>query len=230
MLGMACGERMLQEGSPVKATIHAESRPVRTKGDLRRLRASGKIPGVIYGKPFGGASAAIAVDEKELAGLLHSHPGAVLDLEMPEGGAKPVLITEVQRDAISGRVLHVDFHQIDLNEKIRVAVRLEPVGDSPAEKAGGIVQLVQHEIEVECLPKDLPEAIPVPLDRLGLGDRLTAGDLALPAGVSLACDADTVVAAVLMPVKEQGEDAPDAEGGAGEESREAEEAAPAGKE
>lgn len=162
----------------------------------RRLRREGKVPGVIYGPPKEGAEL-IAVDEQELLALLRSHPSGIVDVAVEGEPPVPALIAEVQRDDLTGKVLHVDFRRVNASERITVPVRVVLVGDSPAEREGGVVQLIRHELEVSCLPRDLPESIRVDISNLGIGDHLVAADVALPAGVDLADDPDTVVVVAL---------------------------------
>jgi len=170
----------------------------------RKLRQKGKVPGVIYSRPPGPGEL-IAVDEKELLALLREHPSAVVDVAVEGEAPAAALIAEVQRDFLSGRLLHVDFRRVARNEKIRVPVRVELAGDSPAERQGGVVQLLLHELEVECLPDDLPGTIRMDVGGLEIGGRLTAGDVVLPPRVELAGDPEAVVAVALPPQADEGE-------------------------
>jgi large subunit ribosomal protein L25 len=196
-------------------SIRAEARTTRTKGDLRRLRSQGKVPGSLYGGGREG-STLIAVDERELLALLRRHPKAVLHLEMPGGTPKPVIVADVQRDSLTNHVLHIDLREIDLNRPVRTHVPLEPVGESPAEREGGIVQLLLHELEIECLPADLPEEIPVDVSGLGLGENLKVRDLKVPPSVTVRTDPSLVVVTVLEP-----QNPDDAEPGDAEEAAQA---------
>lgn len=164
----------------------------------RKLRRQGKVPGVIHGRPPGPGEL-ITVEERELLALLREQPTAVVDVSVEGEAPAPALIAEVQRDFLNGRLLHVDLRRVSRNEKIRVPVRVELAGESPAERQGGVVQLALHEVEVECLPDDLPGSIKADVGGLEIGDRLTAGDLALPPGVKLADDPEAVVAVALPP-------------------------------
>lgn len=204
--------------------MKAEERIVRTKNDLRKLREQGKVPGVVYGRNIA-APTAIAVEEKELLQLLRHHPNAVLELELPQGGKQPVMLSGVQRDPLTRSLLHIDFHQIDMNKEVRTQVRLEAVGEAPGEKEGGIVQLMLHEIEVQCLPRDIPETIPVDISSLGLGENLLVGDLAVPQGVTVKTDPELVAVTILVPQKDlTAEEAHDSEVETAEAAERAEEA------
>jgi len=186
-------------------TLKAIPRETSSRGELKKLRRSGRIPGVVYGKsemePM-----PIAVEAKDLQTVLRTHPHAVMNLEVAGFGKRSVLLTDVQRDAMSGEVRHIDFHKINMNESIKAPVRLEVSGKAAGEKEGGMLQFVLHELEVECLPSALPESIVMDVSALQVGDNLTVADLALPAGVKALQDPDTVVAAVLAPQKEISED------------------------
>jgi large subunit ribosomal protein L25 len=206
-------------------SIRAETRTSRTKGELRRLRGQGKVPGNLYGGKEG--STLIAVDERELLALLRHHPNAVLDLEMPGANRKPVMVAGVQRDPLTRHVLHIDLREIDLKRPVRTHAPLEPAGESPAEREGGIVQMLLHELEIECLPADIPDAIYVDVSGLRLGDSLTVRDLKLPPGVTVRSDPTLVVVTVLAPrnAEDAGAGEPEADAAKAEKNGGAEKAA-----
>lgn len=197
-------------------TLKAAPREAASRGELRKLRHSGRIPGVVYGKSET-APIPVAVEAKELHALLRSHPHGVLNLEIAGYGKRSVLLSDVQRDSMSGEVMHVDLHKINMNESIKAPVRLEVSGKSAGEKEGGMLQMVLHELEVECLPSALPESIVMDVDGLQVGDNLTVAELKLPADVKALHDPDTVVAAVLAPQKDISEDEAEAMDDAAEE-------------
>nr|WP_202113267.1 50S ribosomal protein L25 [Paenibacillus sp. MMS18-CY102] len=178
-----------------------EARTTRTKHELRELRKQGKVPGVVYGSSLS-APTPIALAERELLPLLRSHPNAVLNVAIPGGLTEAVVISEVQRDPLSHQVVHIDLHQINMNEKLKTHVRLEVVGDSTGTREGGILTLMLHELEIECLPNVLPEVIDVNVTSLGIGENLLVSDLKLPAGVTARSDAELVVVTILAPQKE----------------------------
>ncbi|MFC4777183.1 50S ribosomal protein L25/general stress protein Ctc [Paenibacillus sp. GCM10023252] len=182
-------------------TMNAEQRTTSTKGELRQLRKQGRVPGVIYGKKLD-APAAITVEEKELQALLRSHPNAVLEINIPSTGKQPVMITDVQRDPMSRQVLHIDLHQINMNEEVKTAVRVEVTGDSAGVREGGVLQINLHEVEVQCLPGSIPESIEVDVTSLNVGDNLLVSDLKAPKGVEIKTDGEQVVVGVLAPQKE----------------------------
>ncbi|MFF2484434.1 50S ribosomal protein L25 [Paenibacillus sp. NPDC058071] len=181
--------------------LTAERRETRTKGELRLLRASGKVPAVVYGKQLS-EPALLALEEKELLHLLRSHPNAVLELNTPETGKQPVMIADVQREPLSRRVRHVDLLQIDMNEEVRAHVRIEIVGEANGVTVGGILQSIVHELEVECLPAAIPEHIEINVADLEMGDSLLVRDIRPPAGITITTDPELVVVTVLVPQKD----------------------------
>jgi large subunit ribosomal protein L25 len=181
--------------------MQADARSVKTKGDLRKLRLGGMVPGVVYGKQLS-ESATVSIREKELKALLRSQPNAVLEMEVPGQGKHSVMVADVQRDSLNGVITHVDFHQINMNEEVRANVRIEATGDSAGVREGGILSIVLHELEVQCLPGAIPEHISVDISSLGIGESLQVKDLMLPQGVEVSSDPEVVVLTVLAPQKE----------------------------
>ncbi|MCD9026268.1 50S ribosomal protein L25 [Cohnella silvisoli] len=210
----------------MSTTLRVQARKATSKGDLRRIRSEGKVPGVVYGKGLA-APSNISVDAKDLDAMLRSNPHAVVEIDVPGAGKHPVMMAELQRDSLSRQVMHIDFHRINMNEKITTAARLDVTGVSPGEKEGGMLQLVQHEIEIECYPKDIPDSIAVDVSSLGMGDHLSISDLKLPAGVEAKQDPTTVILAVLAPQKERTEEEVEALNDEAEEDRKHSEAAQA---
>ncbi|RJX36777.1 50S ribosomal protein L25/general stress protein Ctc [Paenibacillus pinisoli] len=190
--------------------IKAEQRAGVTKGDLRQLRMSGQVPGVVYGKKLQ-SSAAVSVSEKELSSLLRSNPNAVLELTVPESGVHSVMVADVQRDSLSHKLLHVDFHQINMDEEVRASVRIDATGDSTGVREGGILSVILHELEVQCLPGNIPDAIEVDVSELGIGDSILVSDLKLPQGVEAKSDSQLVIVTVLAPQKELSEEEKEAQ-------------------
>jgi len=201
-------------------TMKAEERLVQSKGDLRKLREQGKVPGVVYGKNIGKPTA-IAVDEKELQSLLRTHPNAVLEMEVPSAGRQPVMMTSVQRDPLSRHLLHIDFHQINMNEEVKTQAPLIVVGDSVGVREGGILSVLLHELEIQCLPDRIPEGIEVDVSALQVGENLLVGDLKLPEGVETRMDDKQVVVTVLAPQKETVDEDAEAAEPAAEDAKEA---------
>jgi len=157
--------------------IRAEERTRRGKGGAREARRSGRIPGVLYGQ---GQSIALTVDRKEFARALIAAHGenVIFDVTLP--GRQPLksLAREIQTDPLSRSLLHVDFQHIDMNRKIHVAVAVVLTGEPHGVKnQGGILEHLARELEVSCLPADIPESIRVDVAHLGIGDSVHVSDL-----------------------------------------------------
>lgn len=202
----------------MKITLKAESRDdSATKSDLKQMREQGKVPGVVYGKKV--SSTPIAIDEKELNALLRHHQHSIVDMEIPGKGKFPVMINGVQRDSLKRSLLHIDFHQINMDEPIRAMVGLEFTGESPAQREGGVLTALLHEVEVRCLPQHLPNSIAVDISGLELGGSFLAKDLQLPPEVELKTDENSVLATILVPQKATEEETEAAEGEKAEDAK-----------
>lgn len=181
-------------------SLKAEARNGLTKSSIKQLRSSGKIPAVVYGKKVGALN--VAVEAKELLMLLRSNPHAIVEMEIPNNGKQPVMIHEVQRDKINRDLLHIDFHQINMDEPVRTSVTLEFTGEPKGADEGGMLQIQMHEVEIRCLPTIIPGTITVDVTALELGDTILAKDIVLPAGIELKSHSDDVVVTLLAPQKE----------------------------
>ena len=160
------------------ATLQAEKRDGRGKNEARRLRASGRIPAVVYGAEKGKA-VEIAVDPKILMRILHSESGVntLIGLKV-DGGDTRVMVKEYQIDPIDHKLLHADFYQVAMDKALTVTVPLLMKGEAPGVKQqGGIVDFVNREIEIECLPGDIPENIVVDISELMLNQGIRVRDL-----------------------------------------------------
>jgi len=171
-----------------------------TKSEVKKLRSEGKVPGVVYGKKVGALT--IAVDTKELLSLLRSNPKAIVEMDLPQNGKQPVMIHEIQRDKVNRSLLHIDFHQINMDEPVRTSVPLDFVGDSTGVREGGMLQIQMHELEIRCLPHLIPSSIAVDVTALDLGGTVLVGDITVPAGIEIKADPGDVVVTVLAPQKE----------------------------
>ncbi len=182
--------------------IEATKRDVIGK-KVKALRRQGKLPAVIYGHQF--SPLPILLDYRQashsLAGVSSSH---LIDLNV-EGQKIPVLVRERQYHPISGNLIHVDFLAVSMTEALRAFVPIELEGEAPAVKNfGGVVVTGLEEIEVECLPKDLPEKISVDLSKLEkIGDGIYVKDLSVPEGVEVLSDSDEMIVIVTAPEGEE---------------------------
>ena len=160
------------------ATLQAEKRDGRGKNEARRLRASGRIPAVVYGAEKGKA-VEIAVDPKILMRILHSESGVntLIGLKV-DGGDTRVMVKEYQIDPIDHKLLHADFYQVAMDKALTVTVPLLMKGEAPGVKQqGGIVDFVNRENEIECHPGDIPENIIVDISELMLNQGVRVRDL-----------------------------------------------------
>ncbi|WP_168123362.1 50S ribosomal protein L25 [Paenibacillus sp. HB172176] len=198
--------------------MKAEERVPKRKSDLRQLRQNGRIPGIVYGKNMGEASA-VSVSEKDLSALLRSHPNAVLELDVANSGKQSVMVADVQRHSLNQQqLLHVDFHQVNMNEKVKAHIRIEAVGDSVGVREGGVLQIIMHDMEVQCLPGSIPDMVTVDISELAVGESLHVSDIDLPEGVEAKSEAQQVVVTVLAPQKEISEEEKEAQDVAAEEA------------
>ncbi len=160
------------------ATLQAEKRDGRGKNEARRLRASGRIPAVVYGADKGKA-VEIAVDPKVLLRILHSESGVntLIGLQL-DGSDSRVLVKEYQLDPVAHRLLHADFYQVAMDKMLTVTVPVLLKGEAKGVKQqGGVVDFVHREIEIEVLPGDIPENITVDVTELMLGQGVRVRDV-----------------------------------------------------
>ncbi len=216
--------------SKEQATLRARPRTETGKTAARQLRRNGSVPAVVYG--HGDESRPLAVDTHELERLLSRIHAAttVIALEVQGGAeAQQVLIREIQRHPFRRDVLHVDFFHIRADEVIRVSIPLRLEGHAKGVEAGGILQQIRHEIEVECLPGEIPDDFRVDVSALDIGDSIHVGDIDT-GSVTVLDEADLSVCSVVPPTvieveEEEEELPPEFEGLEGEELEAAKEAA-----
>ena len=183
--------------------ISATNRADRGKNAARRLRRRGLVPGIVYGGK--GENLAIAVDPKALQRVLRSEAGrnAILKLSIADHGSTNAILKNLQVDPVKESFLHADFYRIAMDVAIRVTVPIQVVGEARGVKVdAGILELVIREIEVECLPGDIPERIAVDVADLGINQSLRVSDVPIPAKVKVLQAADQVVVHVVA-VKEE---------------------------
>ncbi|RKZ16679.1 50S ribosomal protein L25 [bacterium] len=180
--------------------IKAEIREEKGKTKVKKLRKEGWIPGVVYG--HGEKTMNIKVREEELKKLVHSIPSESTVIELHVGKKKfNTLFQEITRDIFTDRFLHVDFHILHKGEKVWVKVPIELTGECKGVKEGGIIDFIVREVEVECLPKDIPEKIVVDITNLGIGDSLHVGDIDTGGKFTIDMDPHTPIVSIIMPKK-----------------------------
>ena len=182
--------------------VSATLRTAVGSGAVNRLRKAGSIPAVVYGK--GQDNKNIQVDTKTFTKVIFgsASDNILVNLQI-DGGKQLALVQEVQHDHLKGGIAHVDFHAIKEDEEIHAAVPVVLVGEAAGAKFGGMLELMLHNIEVRCLPKDLPEKITAEVAHLNIGDAIHISDLKLPEGVRAKLDGHVVVAMVEKPKVEE---------------------------
>ncbi len=195
----------------------------------KQLRYRGQLPAVVYGE--NAASVACSVDYRALSDLLKAHGrNAIISLSAGDG-SQSTIIKDIQYHPVRGEILHVDFHRIDLTRKIVVDVPVQATGSAVGVRIGeGILEQMLHEIEVECLPTDIPDHIAVDVSALEIGDSLHVSDIVLDGDdLSIVTDSDRTMFAVAAPAlvieeeEEEDEEGLVAEGEEGEEGEEMQE-------
>jgi large subunit ribosomal protein L25 len=200
-------------------TLEVYKREAKSKGETHELRRAGKIPAILYGKSV--SPLPISVEGKMLSKALRNPAGLNAIFRLTVKNDEPetsfiAMIKDIQRDYLNESILHVDFHAISLTEKISVMVPVHLVGTAKGVKEGGVLQQNLHEIEVECLPTEIPPHIDLDITQLEIGDSFFARDIPLPEGVTLLTDEGTPVVTIVPPEVEEApaEVAPAPESGA----------------
>jgi len=185
-------------------------REATSKGAARALRRSGRIPAILYGD---GTPSALSVDAKEWAHNFHSISGnTIIKLKLDKDDHK-VLVKDIQGDILTGNVMHIDFYAIRAGKKLSTVIPIHLEGSSKGVIEGGILEQKIEEIEVVCLPKDIPDFFELDISRLEVGDSLHVRDIPVPREVEIRADADLTVAvithakALAEPVSEMEEEA-----------------------
>ncbi len=181
-----------------RVSMKAKKRPIKTKSFLKQLRSEGNIPGVIYGKQIEGG-VPVYVNHSEFVKFLHQHhwENTIIDLEVEnEDGGKEtytVLVQEIAHHPVSDEIIHIDFHQISMTEKIHVRVPVVAVGEAEGIRKGGLLEQMVWEIDIECLPTNIPEAIEVDVSKLDIGDSIHVSEITPPEGVRILEPGDTAL-------------------------------------
>jgi large subunit ribosomal protein L25 len=187
--------------------LNVQQREPKGKRDARRLRASGVVPANLYGHGEKNLSLGIKADEVRAA---VRHGARVVDLQ---GAVKEkAFIRELQWDTFGTEVLHLDLTRVSVDERLTVTVPVELRGQAEGLKEGGVVEMVVHEVEIECLAIEIPEKLHLRVNNLKLGDSLMASAIELPSGVKLVSDPDELVVHCVRAVTEEELEAGAAEG------------------
>jgi len=184
--------------------LTAHPRTVAKRNKVKKLRASGRIPAVIYGRHNKPES--LELIAKEFKNLLHQGHSEhlLIDLTVAGSAKRLALLQEVQHHALSRQVLHVDFHEVKENEKVIITVETEAIGVSVGVKAGGgVLEHVLHRVKVRALPKDLPEVVEIDVTALEIGKAIHIGEIKAPPGVEILGDKGLPVFSVAAPLTEE---------------------------
>ena len=187
----------------MEATLDAEARDTFGKNEARRTRAAGKVPAVLYGE--GKDAKAIAVEPKALLKILHSDSGANTLIALKVGGKASgrVLVKDYQLDPITHHLLHADFYSVAMDKLLRVAVPVTVKGEAPGVKQqAGVLEFIRRELEVECLPADIPEHIEVDISNLMLHQGIRVREIPANPKIKFVSDGDAMLLHVIMPKEE----------------------------
>jgi large subunit ribosomal protein L25 len=184
--------------------LGVEPRDKTGKGAVRTMRRQGKVPAVLYGAKR--AAIHVAVDGKEFEAKVGTIEGTHLirlSSQAADLGGRLVLVKEVQRHPVSRALLHTDLYEVDVTAKIKLRVPLHFVGRAEGVELGGILQPIRREVEVLCLPTEIPDYLEIDVSALGIHDAVHISDLKPPAGVEIPFDTDEALVTVLPPVVEE---------------------------
>lgn len=185
-------------------TISIELREKTGKGAARKLRVVGLVPAVVYGK--GMEPATVTLNAKELQKAVAGESGQNTLITLQGGGSLDgvtVIVADLLKSPLKADLLHVDLHKINLDEKIHVHVPVAIVGTAAGVKSGGLLDVVKHSFDVECLPALIPDHIVVDVTDLAIGHSIHVGDLVLPVGVKVLDDPRASIVSVLGRAKEE---------------------------
>jgi large subunit ribosomal protein L25 len=179
-------------------TVSAEVRETRGKNEARRTRRRGLIPAVVYGAFQDPIS--VAVNPKDITQILRSKTGynTIFNLAINRGETTPVMVVDEQFDPIKGTLLHADLKRIDLTKRLRVSVPVATSGEPKGVKVqGGLLEVVSRQVEIECVPDEIPEGFTVDVTELMIGQSKRASDVPLSGSMKLVSSAETVIAHVV---------------------------------
>ncbi len=197
--------------------LECAKREVSTKGKLHELRRQEMVPGVIYGRDV--SPVPLTLKLADLTRIFRSRgTGGLYKLSIQGEEPRMALLRDVQRKPLTGEIIHVDFMQVKMSENITAAVPVVITGDEELVKQGAILQAGLKEVEVECLPGDLPDSLHLDISGKSMGDTVLVQDLEHPAGVRIVTDSETVALVISHPAREVEETAEPDEGTADEET------------
>ncbi len=176
----------------------AKTRDVTKKSEAKRIRKEGEIPSIVYGNKK--QPTPISINGKEFKKQFsHVSESTIITLKIPGSDDKDVLIKQYDYDMVKGSLTHIDFFEISSDKELHAHVEIITTGNCEGVRLGGILEYFSHEVEVACLPKDLPETISLDISNLNIGDSLHVSDLPSIAGVKYVPSADQVILHVAAP-------------------------------
>jgi large subunit ribosomal protein L25 len=181
-------------------TIAAEGRATRGKNEARRLRVSGRAPAIIYGT--GRDPVAVAISPKEVNKILLSSTGhnSIFDVTVDGGVPEPVMIVDWSYEPVKGNLLHIDMQRIDLTKRIKVKIPVHVHGEPKGVKQqGGVLDVVTREVEVECLPDDIPADFRLEIASLEINQAIRAADLPMTNSMKLVLAPEAVIVHIVAP-------------------------------
>ena len=200
----------------MEARLEASTRDSFGKNESRRARREGRVPAVLYGATGDAATknaVTISVEPKALLRILHSDSGAntLISLKLPGGGETKVLVKEYQLDPVTHQVLHADFYRVAMDRAIQVTIPVVVKGEPKGVKQqGGVLEFVRREIDIECLPGDIPENVEVDVSELMLHQGVRLREIAISPKWKSVTDGDAMLVHVIMPKAEEVPAAPEA--------------------
>jgi large subunit ribosomal protein L25 len=201
-----------------RVKLQVQARDSRGSAESRRLREQGLVPGVLYGN--GDKAHPFCIEERELRKALTGDHGlhAILDVVL-EGQQKAhhAVVKDYQLDPVRARLLHIDLHEVRLDQAIQTNVVVELTGEAAGQKEGGVLSQINREVRVEALPMEVPDHLELDVTAMVIGDSLRLSDLRVPEGVTLLDDPETVLATLSPPTKEPEPEPEEVEGEEGEE-------------
>ncbi|MNI01726.1 50S ribosomal protein L25 [compost metagenome] len=185
-------------------TIQLNERADTSKSVINQGRKMGRIPAVLYG--VGKTTVSVEVNEKEILDVLKKNPRAILQASTTTAGIVPVVIQNIQRTTLTGKLMHIDFHHVNMKKIMDSKVTIHFHGDSIGVKEGGVLQVVMYEVEVRCMPDHLPTSMEVDVSKLAIGDQILVSDLVFQEGIEVLSDPS----GVMIQIKTVHEEEPEA--------------------
>ncbi len=184
--------------------IRADKRDVKGKGVARKLRKDGKIPAVLYGRGLDAVSITVLTKDWEKLGK-QSRRNVIFNMELhgdKDVENRPVMVKEIQKGFLGGKILHIDFLQVSMERVIEVEIPIHLKGKSKGEINGGIIEVHLRSMRVECLPTQIPEEIAVEISELEIGDSFHVNQISIP-GVKLLENANVAIVTIIPPTVEE---------------------------